>query len=96
MDDKSDPMNGWPILEVLSLHSPAKEDQYGKLFTYLHSTFSIFLRRILSHDVHFQSLCMNATELPRFLPRSSYDRVEVSIPVRLWRYVTDNTGRKYF
>lgn len=54
MDDKSDPMNGWPTLEVLALHSPAKEDRYVKLFAYLHRTFSIFLQRLLSHDVHFE------------------------------------------
>jgi hypothetical protein len=83
MDDKSDPMNGWPILEVLGLHSPAKEDRYGKLFTYLHRTFSTFLQRLLTKDVHFELLCTNATELPRSLPGVSYDRVEVSILVKL-------------
>jgi len=83
MDDKSDPMNGWPILEVLDLHSPAKEDQYGKLFMYLHRTFSTFLQRLLTNDVHFGLLCANATELPRLISDDSYDRVEVSIIVKL-------------
>jgi hypothetical protein len=78
MDDKSDPMNGWPILEVLGSHSLAREDQYGKLFAYLRTTFSLFLWRLSSHDVHFEFHCTNATELSKLLSKNSYDRIEVS------------------
>lgn len=97
MDDKSDPMNGWPILEVLGSHSLARDDQYGKLFSYLRITFSLFLRRLLSHDVHFESYCTNATELSKLLSRNSYARIEVSVPTRhLPTQVADCPGCKHF
>jgi hypothetical protein len=83
MDDKRDPMNGWPISEVLSSHSSAKEDRYGKLSAYLHSTFSTFLQRFLTTGAHFELLCTNVTELPRSLSKISCDRVGVSILVKL-------------
>jgi hypothetical protein len=82
MDDKSDPMNGWPILEVLGSDSFAREDRYGKLFAFLHIKFSLFLQRLSSQDVHFEFHCTNATELSKLLSRNSYDRIEVSIPTK--------------
>lgn len=34
MDDKADPLDGWPIREVARVQTMVKEDLYGKLYVY--------------------------------------------------------------
>ncbi|KAK4206240.1 hypothetical protein QBC37DRAFT_460375 [Rhypophila decipiens] len=44
MNDKADPLDGWPVWEVLRHPSPAKEDRYGKLELKNHLAPDKFMR----------------------------------------------------
>lgn len=81
MDDKSDPLDGWPIWEVLRQPWIAKEDCYGKLYAYIHSIFQRFLDRLASANVSFEMHCVDAKELKNHLPRDKYTRIEVRLPI---------------
>jgi len=79
MDDKADPMNGWPVWEILH-HLPsslAKEDIYGKLYTYLRHVFKQFLDRLAATKVSFEMSCLDARQLKSQLGRDRYTRIEV-------------------
>ncbi|KAJ0423532.1 hypothetical protein BJY00DRAFT_321672 [Aspergillus carlsbadensis] len=51
MDDKADPLDGWPIREVARVQTMAKEDLYGKLYIYLRKVFQKFLDRLARTEV---------------------------------------------
>jgi hypothetical protein len=46
MADKADPLDGWPIWDVLHRAGPAKEDRYGKLDVYIRDVLKLFLDRL--------------------------------------------------
>lgn len=77
MDDKADPLNGWPIREVARVQTMAKEDLYGKLYLYLQDVFQKFLDRLARVGIDFELLNMDAIELPANLQKNKYARVEV-------------------
>ncbi|KAI1655761.1 hypothetical protein F4813DRAFT_153019 [Daldinia decipiens] len=80
LDDKADPLCGWPLGEVRATPSRIPEDIYGKLFSYLRGVFSAFLRRIATGKIHFELFNLNATELTQclMLDEGLYDRIEAS------------------
>lgn len=77
MDDKSDPLNGWPLWEVQRWKWPAKEDSYGKLFSYLAVKFAKFLQRLTALDMHFHLHCNDAVALSKTLEQAKFARIEV-------------------
>lgn len=78
MDDKADPLDGWPIRDVIQVRTTAPEDLYGKLYQYLRSVFQWFLDRLAKVKVDFELFNMNAVELPQILLANKYARIEVS------------------
>ncbi|KAI0381513.1 hypothetical protein F5Y04DRAFT_288406 [Hypomontagnella monticulosa] len=78
LDDKADPLNGWPIGEVRATPSKAAEDLYGKLFSYLRNLLIAFIERLATGKVHFQLLNVDATELEQHVEKGTYDRIEAS------------------
>ena len=77
MDDKTDPLDGWPVWEVHHFPSIAKEDCYGKLHSYLISRFTLFLSRIRQLPVRFEMYCVDAADLSSYLSTDRYTRIEV-------------------
>ncbi|KAK4148361.1 hypothetical protein C8A00DRAFT_39095, partial [Chaetomidium leptoderma] len=78
MDDKANPLDGWPIWEVLHQSWGAKEDWYGKLYAYLHHVLGRFLERLATSSVSFEMHCLDARELKNHLGRDQYTRIEAS------------------
>jgi hypothetical protein len=77
MDDKADPLDGWPLLEVLRIRTTAMEDLYGKLHSYLQDIFRKFFGRLAAARVDFQLLHLDASQLSQTLQESKYTRIEV-------------------
>ena len=86
MNDQADPLDGWPLLKVHHTISTASQDTYGKLFVYLREVMRKFLRRLAAGKTDFDLYNVHVKELPQYLTRDRYDRIEVGIPVK----------RKYF
>lgn len=77
MDDKADPLDGWPIQEVVLVQTRAKEDLYGKLYIYLQGVFQRFLDRLAKIGIAFELLNVDAAQLPETLQENKYARIEV-------------------
>ena len=82
MDDKADPLAGWPIWEVRHAPSTASQDVYGKLFVYLREAIGKFLRSLDTGTTDFELYNLDAKELPQHLYQDWYDRIEVGISIR--------------
>ncbi|KAJ5742608.1 uncharacterized protein N7511_011340 [Penicillium nucicola] len=78
MDDKADPLDGWPIREVAREQTMAKEDLYGKLYIYLRRVFRRFLDRLARIEINLELLNTDAIQLPETLQENKYARIEVS------------------
>ncbi|KAK4207107.1 hypothetical protein QBC37DRAFT_456544 [Rhypophila decipiens] len=63
IDDKADPLDGWPVWEVLRHPSSAKEDRYGKLYAYLRDIFKTFLDRVATLDISFEMYYLDASNI---------------------------------
>jgi hypothetical protein len=77
MDDKADPSDGWPVLDIQQTSSPALRDWYGKLFIYLHDVVQRFLDRLKRTRISFDLHNVDVNELPQLLEFNKYSRVEV-------------------
>ena len=82
MMDSANPLEGWPLKDVLRKSPFAKNDLYGRLFVYVHDALLKFCRRLENLKVCFQLFQTDAMELPSFLQRrgfgkASFDRIEV-------------------
>lgn len=78
MKDSSDPMDGWPISEVLNTHTASRDDMNGKLFQYIHSTFVVLHGRLHSLDMNFQLLQGDIQTVIQLIDADlQYDRIEV-------------------
>lgn len=77
MDDKADPSNGWPILDIQQTSSPALRDWYGKLFIYLYGMLERFLDRLKKIRISFDLYNVDVNELPQHLEFDKYSRIEV-------------------
>jgi hypothetical protein len=67
MDDKADPLSGWPIWEVYYRPWPAKYDCYGKLNAYLREVIGKFVGSLTTVHVSFEMYCLDAKELKEHL-----------------------------
>ena len=82
MLDSADPLEGWPIEEILQKAPPAKNDIYGSLFFYLQDLLGLFCHRINRLKVSFHLFQVDARKLPSIVEREgmkqcSFDRIEV-------------------
>ncbi|KAK3645816.1 hypothetical protein LTR22_014584 [Elasticomyces elasticus] len=78
MDDKTDPLDGWPLWEVHHFPSIAKEDCYGKLHAYLIRRFTMFLLRLRQITTRFEMYCADAADLSTYLDKDQFARIEVA------------------
>ncbi|KAF2792338.1 hypothetical protein K505DRAFT_307801 [Melanomma pulvis-pyrius CBS 109.77] len=78
LGDQADPLSGWSIADVVETPSLAANDWYGKLFIHLRDEFSKFLERLRLVKINFTLLNVDAKELPIYLDRNTYARIEVS------------------
>ncbi|KAJ5335809.1 uncharacterized protein N7506_005745 [Penicillium brevicompactum] len=78
MDDKADPLDGWPIREVAREQTLAKEDLYGKLYVYLRRVFQQFLDGLARIEIDIELFNVDAIQLPGILQGNKYARIEVS------------------
>ncbi|KAI9731728.1 MAG: hypothetical protein M1834_004517 [Cirrosporium novae-zelandiae] len=83
MFDSADPLQGWPIDEIVRKAPPAKNDMYGSLFFYVQDALQQFCQQIGRLDVSFKLFQVDALELPNIIKQygmgqHSFDRIEVS------------------
>jgi hypothetical protein len=84
MMDSANPLEGWPLKEVLKKAPSAKNDIYGSLFLHVQEALLKFYRRLKNLKVRFQLFQVNAVELPgilqqRGISKNSFDRIEVRL-----------------
>jgi len=84
MTDSADPMQGWPIDEVIQKAPPAKNDIHGSLFFYLQDVLWRFCHQIGSLKVDIQLFQVDALKLPSIVEQHrmgqcSFDRIEVEL-----------------
>jgi hypothetical protein len=77
MDDKADPSDGWPVLEIQQTSSPAIQDWYSKLFIYLYEVFQRFLDRLKKIRISVDLYNVDVNELPQHLEFNKYSKIEV-------------------
>ncbi|ROW01851.1 hypothetical protein VMCG_05583 [Cytospora schulzeri] len=80
MKDSADPLEGWPLGEVFSVRTRARDDVNGKLYHYVRSRLVAFHSRLRTLDMKFR-LHLGDVRLvvPQFMDASTrYDRIEVS------------------
>lgn len=85
--DTADPLDGWPLSEVLSIHTGARDDVNGKLYQYVRSTLVAFHSRLRALEVKFQLYQGDVRQVvPQLMDASTrYDRIEVrTIPIICW------------
>ena len=80
MDDKADPSDEWPTLDVQQTSSPALRDWYGKLFIHLHGVLERFLERLKKIRISFDLYNVDVNELPEHLEFDKCSRIEVRFP----------------
>lgn len=78
INDKSDPSNGWPIVDVQQTPSPAPRDWYGKPFFYLHEMLERFLDKLKTTRASFVLYNIDVKELPQYLELGKFSRIEVA------------------
>lgn len=78
MPDNADPLTGWSAKEVHETSAGlAKADIYGKLFVHLRTVLAAFLHRVSALKISFVLYHVEASALPKYLNRDSYNRIEV-------------------
>ena len=78
MQYSADPLDGWPLKEVEECSNrPATADIYGKLFYHIRGVLRAFLLRLSGSKLDFRLLRMDASQLPSYLDRGSFTRIEV-------------------
>lgn len=85
MLDSADPLQGWPIDEIIRKAPLAKNDMYGSLFFYLQDILWRFCHQISRLKLSIQLSQVDALKLPSIVEQykmgqSSFDRIEVRFP----------------
>lgn len=76
----SDPIEGWPIDEVLKNELSPKNDIYGKLFYYIRDILEKFIIRLKSLKIDIEVHCCEAEKLAPRLTGQQFDRIDVRDP----------------
>lgn len=82
MMDSADPLQGWPMEDVLKKTPKAKNDLYGGLFFYIQEVLVEFCSKLQALDVNLVLLHGDAAKLPITLGNDFnlpqlFDRIEV-------------------
>ncbi len=85
MLDSADPLEGWPVDEIIKKAPPAENDIYGSLFFYLQDVLGLFCQQIGRLKVSIQHFQIDARKLPTIVEHDemghcSFDRIEVQVP----------------
>jgi len=68
INDSADPLNGWPIHEVLETAKPARNDLYGTLYFDLRDIFGRFCDKLSRlKTISFHLIQVNVLQLPATL-----------------------------
>lgn len=80
MKDSADPLEGWPLSEVLSVHTGLRDDVNGKLYQYIHSCLVEFHGRLQALEIKFRLYQGDVRQaVPQLMDtKTKYDRIEVS------------------
>jgi len=87
MNDLADPLNGWPISEVVKYATDAKNDMYGSLYFLVWKYLLEFCIRIMDLNVSFELFHVDAAGLPKYVNKHDFDRIEVSTPSNLFSLI---------
>jgi hypothetical protein len=84
MMDSADPLDGWPLEEVIQKLPSARNDIYGGLFMYLQDVLLEFCDKIQRLNVQFQLYQADALDLPGLMGQygmgyQHFDRIEVRL-----------------
>jgi hypothetical protein len=78
MMDSAEPLCGWDMAEILRANTGnAVNDLYGKLFAHVRSELVLFKKRLSNTGAVFGMYNLNATELPKTFPKTTFARIEV-------------------
>jgi hypothetical protein len=79
MKDSADPLDGWPLSEVFSIHAGPRDDVNGKLYQYIRSCLVEFHGRLQALEVKFQLYQGDVRQVvPQLMDTNTkYDRIEV-------------------
>ncbi|KAH8593394.1 hypothetical protein B0O99DRAFT_515819 [Bisporella sp. PMI_857] len=83
MMDSADPLEGWPVKDVIQNAPSAKNDIYGSLYIYLQDVLVRFCEQVSRMKVCFHLFQVDALQLPYKLKdcgmdKAFFDRIEVS------------------
>jgi hypothetical protein len=73
----SDPLEGWPIHEVLKNKLAPKHDVYGKLFYFVRDMLEKFIIRLTSLEIEIEVHGCKAEDLANRLAGQQFDRIHV-------------------
>lgn len=84
MMDSADPLDGWPLGEVIQKVPSARNDIYGGLFMYLQDLLLEFCNKIQRLDVQFQLYQADALDILGLIKQYGmgyyhFDRIEVRL-----------------
>lgn len=79
MKDSADPLESWPLSEVLSVHTGPRDDVNGKLYQYIRSCLVEFHGRLQTLEIKFQLYQGDVRQaVPQLMDtKTKYDRIEV-------------------
>ena len=82
--DSADPLNTWPMEEVIKKAGPAENDIYGGLHKYVADILEQFCTRLATVEIKFHMTEVDALALEKTSdlsgkPESSFDRIEVNL-----------------
>jgi hypothetical protein len=83
MPDSADPLEDWPMDEVLQKLPAARNDIYGALYRYLGDLLTRFCKKTAEISWDIRLFHLDAVDLPKRLQaegigEDSFDRIEVS------------------
>lgn len=82
MIDSADPLQGWPLKDIIRHVPAAGDDIYGGMFLFVTNVLTIFCQRLKDLKVSFTLFQINTTQLPGILneggrAQKKFDRIEV-------------------
>ena len=83
MMDSADPLQGWPLKDIIRHVPSAKNDIYGRMSLCMTDILTKFCQRLRVLKVSFTLFQLNATKLSELLENAGFtqkkfDRIEVS------------------
>ena len=84
MTDSSDPLDTWPMKDIIEQAKSTKNDLYGGLHRHVANILGEFCAKLVTLETKFHVTQVDAMDLAKTLdlsgkPESSFDRIEVSM-----------------